>query len=642
MNLWTNDPEAAAHAVQETCPAEVQSAIARADEICVHSFVFTDHWEMERTNRPVVFDGPVDWLTPPEGDPEWVYALNRHTIFLNLAKAWRYTKDEKYLATFIELCSDWLERVPHTKKNESTAWRALEAGIRPEYWLRALELFGEAVPAELCRRMDESLQEHGVYLAETYGAFHALSNWGVIQDHGLFLIGTRLHCPEWQQLALERLAKNLHCAVLPDGVHWEQSPMYHCEVFHAAANTMLAARRCSVPVPQELERQTHALCTALSFWAAPNRHILPQSDSDDIDAGDLLALGALLFEDPALAAAARGPVCEETLWDFGTQGLTQLNTMPTARPTSPSAALAASGNPVLRTGWKETDTYLHMHTGPIGGGHGHADMLHLDVWYGGEAVLTDAGRYTYVDGEMRRLLKGPASHNTLRLDDKDFTRYVDTWDWQNRSQPLPQAHCFTPQADFISGGHLGYLAQGVVVTRRVVLLRPNLVVGVDTLCTADDAPHTAEQFFHFGNGTMELQDQTAHWQGKNTCAELHWFGGKAAGYDAPLSPAYNTLTQAPALCLTTQTHGTTALPFVLSLGGGCIAQLLPVTTGYGQSLPADTAQALHIVQQGREYTLIFVHKSGPHDGALLCAGGHTGRGNVILFTPQSPDGLCLN
>lgn len=642
MNLWTNDAETVARAVQKYCPAAVQSAIARADEICVHNFIFTDHWEMERTSQPVVFDGKVDWQTAPAGDPEWVYALNRHTIFLNLAKAWRYTQSQKYLDAFIGLCGDWLKRVPHTKETETTAWRALEAGIRPEYWLRALELFGEAVPAELCRRMDESLQEHGIYLAKTYGAFHALSNWGAIQDHGLFLIGTRLHRPEWQQLALERLAKNLHCAVLPDGVHWEQSPMYHCEVFHAAADTLLVARRCGVPVPPELEQKVHALCTALSFWVAPNRHILPQSDSDDIDAGDLLALGALLFDDAALAAAAQGPICEETLWDFGVQGIARLNEMPAARPDYPSAAMAASGNPVLRTGWKETDTYLHMHTGPIGGGHGHADLLHLDVWHGGEAVLTDAGRYTYVDGEMRQRLKSPAAHNTLRLDGRDFTQYIDTWGWQSHAQPLPQAHCFTPQADFVSGGHLGYLAQGVVVTRRVVLLRPDLVVGVDTLCMADDSAHTAEQYFHFGSGTLTVEDSSARWQGENTCAELRWFGGEATGYDAPLSTVYNTLTQAPALCLTTQTHGTTALPFVLSLGGSCKAEFLSVTTAYGQELSADTAQALHIVRKGREYTLIFVHKSGPHDVALLCAGGHTGRGNVILFTPQSPDGLCLN
>lgn len=642
MNLWTKDPAAAACAVQLHCPEMAQAAIRRADEICTRTFVFTDHWEMERTNQPVVFDGAVDWQTAPAGDPEWVYALNRHTIFLNLAKAWRYTHNQKYLDAFTALCNDWLARVPHTQETETTAWRALEAGIRPEYWLRALELFGDAAPAELCRRMDESLQEHGAYLEKTYAAFHSLSNWGVIQDHGLFLIGLRLHRTDWQTLALERMTKNLQRSVLPDGIHWEQSPMYHCEVLHAAADTLLAARRCGVPVPPELEQRVHALCTALSFWVAPNRHILPQSDSDDIDAGNLLALGALLFNDTALAAAAQGPACEETIWDFGMQGLERLGTMPAARPQEPSAALAASGNPVLRAGWDANDTYLHMHTGPLGAGHGHADLLHLDVWHGGEAVLADAGRFTYVDGALRGTLKSPAAHNTLRLDGQDFTRYIDTWGWQDPAQPLPQAHCFTPQADFVSGGHLGYLAQGVVVTRRVVLLRPDIVVDVDTLCTADAAAHTAEQYFHFGAGTLTVQDSAARWQGKNTCAELHWFGGKAAGYEAPLSPVYNTLKQAPALCLTTQTRGTTALPFVLSLGGGCTAQLLPVTTGYGQTLPADTAQALRIIRQGREYTLIFVHKTGSHDGALLCAGGHTGRGNVILFTPQSPEGLCLN
>lgn len=642
MKLWTTDPAAAAQAVQQLCPEAAQAAIARADEVCEHTFVFHDHWEMEQTHDPVTFDGAIDWAYVPAGDPEWIYALNRHTIFLNLAKAWRYTGNEKYLNAFIGLCGDWLDRVPHTKESEATTWRALEAGIRPEFWLRALTLFGNAIPDELRERIDESLFAHGEYLAKTYGAFHALSNWGVIQDHGLFLIGSWLGCADWQTLALERLAKNLHSAVLPDGVHWEQSPMYHCEVLHAAADTVLIALRNGINVPPELVRQCHSMCTALSYWAAPNRHIIPQSDSDDIDAGDLLALGALMFDDPALAAAARGPVCEETLWDFGTAGLARLQAMAAERPACASVAFAASGNPVLRTGWDKTDICLHMHTGALGGGHGHADLLHLDVWHGGEAVLIDPGRYTYVDGDLRCKLKSPSAHNTLRLDGRDFTQYLDTWGWRDPAQPMPQKTCFTPQADFVSGGHLGYLAQGVAVTRRVVLLRADIIVGVDTVSAADETPHTAEQFFHFGPGALMQEGQIAHWQGKNNTAELHWFAGREDTYNAPFAPVYNRLTKAPALRLTTRTTGTTALPFVLSLGGPCTAALLPVSTAYGQELPADTAQALRITREGTDYTLIFVHKRGPHDGALLCAGGCTGRGNVLLFTPQSLDGLCLD
>lgn len=642
MNLWNDTPAATARVVQALCPDAARRAIARAGEICEHTFVFQDHWEMERTQKPVHFDGPVDWGAVPFGDPEWTYALNRHTIFWNLAKAWRYTGDARYLAAFEDLMADWLDRVPHTAASESSTWRSLEAGIRAEFWMRALELFGDAVSEPLLCRIEQSLHEHGTYLETAYSAFHALSNWGVIQDHGLFLLGIRLNKPCWQMLALKRMTENLHHAVLADGVHWEQSPMYHCEVLHAAADTLLAARRFGVAVPPELEQLTHSMAAALSVLVMPDRHILPQSDSDRIDAGDLLAQCALLFHDPALAAAAQGPLCEETLWDFGPQGAELLRALPACRPASPSAVLAVSGNPVLRSGWGPTDTCLHLHTGSLGGGHGHADLLHLDVWHGGDLVLTDSGRCTYVDGKTRRALKSPAAHNTLRLDGQDFTTYLDTWGWQDPAPPLAQSHRFTETADFVSGGHLGYLKGGAAVFRRVVFLKPELVVGVDVVQAAQDAEHTAEQWFHFGSGTLRVNGCTARWQGRRTKAQLHWFGSAARASESPRSPEYNTLYHAPALCLTSETKGTTALPFVLSLGGKCTAALLPVTTAAGQPLCAADAQALSIQTETKRYTIIFSHRTGPHNGALLCADGYAGRGNVLVFTPQTPQGLCLD
>lgn len=641
MNLWNDDPAAAARAVQTLCPGAARRAIVRAGEVCDHTFVFQDHWEMERTHEPVHFDGPVDWAAVPFGDPEWTYALNRHTIFWNLAKAWSYTGEGRYLAAFEDLMADWLDNVPHTAASGSTTWRPLEAGIRAESWLRALELFGGAVSESLLRRIGQSLCEHGAYLETSYGAFHALSNWGVIQDHGLFLLGTRLGKPCWQKLALERVTGNLHHAVLADGVHWEQSPMYHCEVLHAAADTLLVARRFGVEVPSELERLIHSMATALSVLITPDRHILPQGDSDIIDAGDLLAQGALLFHDPALAAASQGPLCEETLWDFGPQGAQMLQALPSCRPASPSAAQAASGNPVLRSGWEQKDTYLHLRTSSLGGGHGHADLLHLDVWQGGEMVLTDAGRYTYVDGKTRRTLKSPAAHNTLRLDGRDFTAYLDTWGWKDPAPPLAQGSRFTETADFVSGGHLGYLKAGAVVFRRIVFLKPDLIIGVDVVQAAEDAAHTAEQFFHFGSGTLQVSGHTARWKGRRTRAELHWFGGSAVVSGSLRSPEYNTLHHAPALCLTSETRGTAALPFVLSLGGKCTAELLPVTTAAGQRVCAADAQALSIQKEIKRYVLIFSHCTGPHNGTLLCADGYAGRGNVLVFTPQTPQGICL-
>ena len=584
--LWAGAAEAAA-AVRRQCPQAAADALARAGEICEHTFLFRDHWEMEPTREPVHFDGPVVWDAVPAGDPEWIYALNRHTIFVNLGKAWQYTGQARYLDAFVSLLEDWLDRVPRTPASENTTWRALEAGLRPENWLRALGLFGQAVPAPLCRRIDESLARHGAYLAEAHGPFQRLSNWEAIQSYGLFLIGLWLGRADWQELALGRLAENLRHAVLPDGVQWEQSPMYHCEVLHAVLDTLLLAQRNGVPVPPALPEKALAMCRALAVWAAPDRTILPQGDNDVIDAGDLLAAGALLFRDPLLAAAARGPVCEETLWDFGSDAAARLDSLPAAWPETASQALAASGNYILRAGWGKEDAYVHFHAGSLGGGHGHADLLHIDVYHGGEAVLTDPGRLTYVDGDLRRTLKGPAAHNTLRLDGVDFTAYRGTWEWGPIAQPLPVRARFAPQADCLAGGHLGYLAQGAAVERRLVFLKPGLLVGADIVRAPDGRPHRAEQFFHFGPGVLTAGADAAFWQGARTCAQLRWLSGQqAACFAAPFARVYNHLDEAPALRLEAPAAGVTALLWVLSLGGPCEAERLPVCTGAGQPLPA--------------------------------------------------------
>lgn len=187
----------------------------------------------------------------------------------------------------------------------------------------------------------------------------------------------------------------------------------------------------------------------------PGPHHPAPGDSDVIDAGDLLAAGALLFRDPLLAAAAQGPLCEETLWDFGPDAPARLAALPAAWPACPSQKLEASGNYILRSGWGREDTWIHFRAGSLGGGHGHADLLHVDVYHGGEAVLTDAGRGTYVDGGLRRALKGPAAHNTFRVDGAGFTCYRGTWEWGPIAQPLPALARFTPLADRLAGGTWG-------------------------------------------------------------------------------------------------------------------------------------------------------------------------------------------
>ena len=205
----------------------------------------------------------------------------------------------------------------------------------------------------------------------------------------------------------------------------------------------------------------------------------------------------------------------------------------------------------------------------------------------GEAVLTDPGRLTYVDGDLRRTLKGPAAHNTLRLDGVDFTAYRGTWEWGPIAQPLPVRARFAPQADCLAGGHLGYLAQGAAVERRAGLSQAGAAGGGGHRPRPGRAAPSGRAVFPLWAGRLTAGADAAFWQGARTCAQLRWLSGQqAACFAAPFARVYNHLDEAPALRLEAPADGVTALLWVLSLGGPCEAERLPVCTGAGQPLPA--------------------------------------------------------
>lgn len=648
-NFWCADPAAAAAALRQQYPEAARLACAIADDVCANRFLFRDHWEMERTNVPVQF-GPeekdIDWALIPAGDPEWIYAMNRHTSFVNLARAWLLTGDERYAQKYARLIEDWIDRVPLTGESRNDTWRSLEAGLRCENWLRALELLaGSGVPgAALRQKIETCLRRHGGYLAAASNTFHRLSNWGVLQDHGLFLLGVYFDRADWRQLALSRLDENLHHAVFGDGSQWEQSPMYHCEVLHNALDVVLVGRKAGVPLPAPFTDAVHRMCRALAAWVKPDGRLPMQSDSDDMDARDLLAAGALLFEDGALRALAGDALLPENLWDFGPEAAARYAALPADPAARGSAALPDSGNYMLRGA---QGAWAHMHCGCLGSGHGHADLLHLDAGIAGEDVLIDSGRYTYVDSEIRRQLKLPAAHNTTRVDGQDFSECVDSWGYSRLAVPLKGEYRFTPEADYVSGLHLGYLDRGALAGRKAVFLKDRgLLVIFDQLYSASG--HLFEQYFHFGAGTVTPADGGALWQGRGAAARLLCLGDglEQAWSREPFSPEYNRLETGDVLACRRRTDGFNWFVTVLSMDKGSLrpvtAELLPVRrVRRGDTLPAAMAQAVRIVKDGRETVVLACHGEVISEVDLLEAGGCTGYGKLLVFTGDPRRGACL-
>lgn len=651
--FWCTNPAAATARCKAEQPNEVAHTLETARQVCENTFLFTRHWDMERCTQPVVFEKEIDWNYQLNGDQEWLFQLNRHGFLVDLAKAFLYTGEQAYVDCFVRIVTDWIARAPLTEDSENAGtWRSLEAGLRCANWLRSMALLQEALPQSVADAMCESLQVHGDYLVRKSGDFQILSNWGVLQDEGLFLLGLAFEREDWRDLAIRRLCINMHWQVMDDGSHWEQSPMYHGEVLHCFLQVAAVARHCGVALPQEYTDGVHKMCTALAYWTMPGGVLPCQSDTDAIDARDLIAKGAILFADAELKAFAGGCLYEENIWDFDAAALDAYRALSTDVSFG-STALPDSGNYVMRTSASDTANALRFHSGCLGSGHGHADLLHVDLRAYGEDILVDCGRYTYVNTEERLRLKSVFAHNTMVVDGVPYTKPLDTWGYEALAQPLPCTHKFTQFADCVCGAHVGYLEQGggVLVQRKALFLKPDVTVLFDVFYTQPNAQHTYAQYFHFahtGKTTCLPEGSGVHFAGERAQAKVVTLSGGACTLSAcDLSPRYNELAASQRFAVETTATGFSALVTVIATTPvsetlDLHAQLSPITMLRSKkTLPDSKAQGVVITLNGRSYTVIVCHGESISEVDMLCCNGNTGYGKMLVFGPETPQGICL-
>lgn len=599
-DFWKDEPLAA--------------ALPSADRICARTFVFDGPDELERTHIPVHFENEIIWDRTPNGDPEWVYALNRLTFLPVLGRAYAATGKECYARQAADLLKEWEQNAPLCEQSKTTTWRPLEAGIRCETLLRTAWLFREC-PLFDVSAVERILRVHAAWLMESDGSFQTLSNWGMIQNHGLLLAGLALGEELWRDTAVQRMTRCLQMQVLSDGSHWEQSPLYHYEVLHCALDSVLAARETGAELPEEFLEITARMSAALKAWCRPDGRLVCQSDSDAVDATGMMSLAAALFEDERLAPGA-----------------------------GVSTALTDSGNYMLRDSAQDTAGWLHFHCGSLGSGHGHADLLHVDLVANGESILVDSGRYTYTETAERRRLKLPSAHNVLTVDGEDFTAYVNTWEYSRIAEPMKGSFRFSPSVDYVSGAHLGYLDRGVVHRRRVLRLGRGLWLLADELHARRGEPHRYTRYFHFGpDGNAELAGEAMSYRGKRASAVMCFAEMDLAMHTEiqPVSLEYNSLL--PSTCLIAEAARCSAcglFTIIASSGMEKMPELtvrrIPVRLAKsGRVLGEEEAAGLRIVRNEEEWIVIISHTEIISQVDLLEADGKRGYGKVLVFLPDT-------
>jgi hypothetical protein len=607
---------------------DVERVWAVAEQVVKRVFVFQEAWDMERTNIPVTFKGKIDWTYIPSEDPEWTYMLNMHRFFIPLGQAYLLTGDERYAKAFCDLLLDWINSNSKQSNSATLTWRTIDAGIRSSNWIKAYDYFKNSphFTTEIFEKLLLSLYEHAEYLASKFSNWKAISNWGVIENKALFELSVFLNefsqAGIWQTLSLERLKKTARLQIMNDGMHWEQSPMYHNEVLLCYLTTVHLSQNNGIDIDPLIIEATKKMAYADVFMAKPNHHQPMKGDSDSFDLRDIITRAAILLRDPRLKFRGFPVIDFENLWEYGLEGIDIYNKLPAEKPKELSFGFEDSGNFFMRSGWEEDALYLYFHCGQLGGGHGHADLFHIDVNAYGKEFLTDRGRFNYSDSyPLRRELKSAMAHNTSLVDGVEFTECIDTWGFGRIAAPLMTKWTSNEHFDYVEGSHDGYLHldDPVYTRRRIVFVKPYYWLLVDEFdCKGE---HTFSQSFHFSPGEIELNESTKSCFTKNRNeANLHLIPINSTPLtsvmkDGNISYEYNQFEKSKCVQYEVKSTGPTALMQLIYPQRAGDKALPTVTTVevydlFGEIVDRKDAQAFKIVipHLEEEHLIVVCHK----------------------------------
>ena len=328
------------------------------------------------------------------------------------------------------LAEDWIEQ--HPLARGQVGWEPYPTSLRLMNWCTFF--FGrhcQAVDAdeELRRQLWGSLFLQAKWLSRHIES-HLLGNHLLENAAALAIVGSCFSgsdADRWLAQGRRLLARELAEQVLPDGLHFERSPMYHCRLLHVL---LLLWNAAGEEVARPLVEPIRKACAALRVLRHPDGRLALLNDS---------AFG--IYHEP------------DTLLDHADSILPHTE----GRSSTGPLALPAAGY----YGYRLDGDHVVCDAGPIGPdyipGHAHGDMLSFELSLDGFRVFTDSGVSDYERSDTRRYCRSTAAHNTVELGGEDQCEFWAAFRVGRRGRPRDVEWEPLPDGFRLTGWHDGYM-----------------------------------------------------------------------------------------------------------------------------------------------------------------------------------------
>lgn len=438
-------------------------------------------------------DAPGAW-NDPRRDKLWLYNLH---YFDDLNAFDAQTREEWHRA----LIERWIAENPPGQGN---GWEPYPTSLRIVNWVKwALRrapgtlneslLHGEQNAAGGDFRHSLAVQTRWLRrrLEHHLLGNHLFTNAKALVFSGAFFVGPEAR--RWLVLGQRLLVRELQEQILPDGGHFERSPMYHAilledvlDLLHLAdlfpqtldARLVSDCRECAGTMLAWLGAMTHpdgeiGFFNDAAFGIAPS----PGQLARYAEAVNVAPVGPYGV-DRVAPALSGSPV--ETMPHVGTRAVAVISpgdaavslardSRASAVGTDPESGIqTAPGDGTERVAVVplRDSGYLRVEAGPavalldvaaIGPdylpGHAHADTLSFEWSLFGQRVIVNGGTSRYGSGPERLAQRGTAAHSTVQIDGVDSSEVWGGFRVARRAKPLDVyvEHCVS--ADVV-GKHL--------------------------------------------------------------------------------------------------------------------------------------------------------------------------------------------
>ncbi|MBR3976402.1 MAG: alginate lyase family protein [Bacteroidaceae bacterium] len=469
-------------------------------------------YAMYRQGRCLRFAAP--WIEKPES-----YCGNGEFEFLGLRYKFNGTWDDRsngdlwrYNFNYMDFLlqpsmgaeegCEWIEKFIASMPLNSIANDPYPISLRGINWIKFVSRHRDSLSAEQMKRIDTALYSQYLILAGRVEK-HLLANHYLENGFSLLFGALYFNDEKLLRLAGKIIRSQLEEQILPDGAHFELSPMYHCVILERLLDCISIAKGNGC---KEL----------LDFMFGKAKKMLGWLTAVVMSDGNIP-----LLNDSALGIA---PLPAELAEYADTLGVNSLK------------------NPLLECGYRrfEREGYdVFADVAAIGPsynpGHSHADTFTFVMNVAGKPFIVDTGTSTYTAGTRRSYERSTIAHNTVSVAGRDSSRVWGSFRCAERAKVVIDDET----CNYVKASHNGYSSMGVTVSRSFAAGEKEFTV-IDEI-HGKDAEGIAS--FHLAPGVEVISATDA--EAVTSLGTLRFSGASAVVAETvEVSSSYNSLQSA--------------------------------------------------------------------------------------------------